>query len=308
MTQRNVLLIIGALVLMAITSVATIFIYTTVVGGSGEASEPLSAPTLSLATSTPNPQAAQIAQLSTQVAALQAENAVLKAGQGNAAGAPATDPTPEATASTESTAAATANADVTAATDAAAAPAGSTDRAVYRISVDESTVSFKITEELFGQPKEVVGTTNQVAGDILIDTSTPANSEIGVIRINVRTLKTDNENRNRAIRARILQSADDQYQFSQFTPTAVTGLPSSVAIGQEITFQITGNLQVRDVTKPVTFDVTARLASADRLEGKAVAKVTRGQFNLEIPNAPGVANVSDDVTLEIDFVANRVQS
>jgi polyisoprenoid-binding protein YceI len=296
MTQRNILLIIGALALMAVTSVATIFIYTTVVGGSGEASEPISAPTLSLATATPNPQAAQLAQLSTQVAELQAENAALKAGQGTAAG---TAPTAEATASAEVT---------VEATSAAAAPAGSADRAVYRISVEDSTVSFKITEELFGQPKEVVGVTNEVAGDILIDTATPANSEIGVIRINVRTLKTDNENRNRAIRARILQSAEDQYQFSQFTPTAVTGLPASVAVGQEVTFQVAGNLQVRNVTKPVTFDVTAKLASADRLEGKAVAKVTRGQFNLEIPNAPGVANVSDDVTLEIDFVANRVQS
>jgi polyisoprenoid-binding protein YceI len=306
MTQRNVLLIVGALVLMAVTSVATIFIYTAVVGGSGEASEPISAPTLSLATSTPNPQVAQIAQLSTQVAQLQAENAALKAGQGNA---PATDPTPEATANTAATADATASADVTAeATSAAAAPAGAADRAVYRISPDNSTVSFKLTEELFGQPKEVVGVTNEVAGDILIDTATPANSEVGVIRINVRTLKTDNENRNRAIRARILQSAQDQYQFSDFTPTGVSGLPASVAIGQEVTFQVAGNLKVRDVTQPVTFDVTAKLASADRLEGKAVAKVTRGQFNLEIPNAPGVANVSDDVTLEIDFVANRVQS
>jgi polyisoprenoid-binding protein YceI len=300
MSQRNLLLIIGALVLMSVTSVATIFIYTTVVGGSGEASVPISAPTLSLATATANPQAAQIAQLSTQVAELQAENAVLKAGKGGTAEAPGTDPTPEATADSAATAEATSAAD--------APGSGAADRAVYRISPDDSKVSFTLTEELFGQPKQVVGTTNQVAGDILVDTATPANSEIGVIRINVRTLQTDNENRNRAIRAQILQSSRDAYQFSDFTPTALIGLPASISIGQEVTFQVAGNLKVRDIVQPVTFDVTAKLASADRLEGKATAKVTRAQFNLQIPRAPGVANVSDDVTLEIDFVANRVQS
>jgi polyisoprenoid-binding protein YceI len=71
---------------------------------------------------------------------------------------------------------------------------------------------------------------------------------------------------------------------------------------------MTGDLKVRDIVQSVTFDVTATLTSEDQLQGTASAQVTRDQFNLTIPTAPGVANVSNDVRLEIDFVATKVQA
>jgi polyisoprenoid-binding protein YceI len=177
---------------------------------------------------------------------------------------------------------------------------------VYRIVPEESEVRFIISEELFGQPKEVVGRTSEVAGDLLVNESDPSTSEVCVIRINARTLVTDNEFRNRAIRGQILQSSQDEFEFAEFTPTEITGLPESVPVGTPVMFQITGDLRVRHITQPVTFDVTATLVSEDRLEASASTTVTRGQYELTIPNAPGVANVGEDVTLEIDFVATVV--
>jgi polyisoprenoid-binding protein YceI len=177
---------------------------------------------------------------------------------------------------------------------------------VYRIVPEESEVRFIINEELFGQPKEVVGRTSEVAGDLLVNPSDPTASEVCTILINARTLVTDNEFRNRAIRGQILQSSQDEFEFAEFTPTEVTGLPESVSVGTPVMFQITGDLRVRHITQPVTFDVTATLVSEDRLEASASTTVTRGQYELTIPNAPGVANVGDDVTLEIDFVATVV--
>ncbi|MFN8528458.1 MAG: YceI family protein [Anaerolineae bacterium] len=173
----------------------------------------------------------------------------------------------------------------------------------FSIVSDESTVRFSLDEELFGQATHVVGETDQVAGDIAVDFTTPANSEVGVIRINVRTLATDRDMRDRAIRSFILQSADDRYEFAQFTPTAITGLPETITMGTAFTFQITGDLLIRDVTQSATFDVTVTPESDTRLSGHAQATVTRASYGLEIPNAPGVANVSDDVLVEIDFVA-----
>lgn len=87
---------------------------------------------------------------------------------------------------------------------------------VFRLISEESEVRFTLNEELQGQPKTVVGRTNQVAGDILIDRNTPANSQVGTIRINMRTLSTDNEMRNRAIRGQILESAKDEYEFTEY--------------------------------------------------------------------------------------------
>jgi len=288
MSRRN-LNILGILILMGITSAISIFAYVYIIGGSGEPSGETTAPTLSVPT--PNLAETQVAVLSTQVAELSAANATLIAG----ASAPdeAVEPTVEAT--EEPTAEPVA--------ETTEAPAAAV---LYRISQDESQVSFTLTEDLRGVPTTVVGTTDQIAGDIVVDFTTPANSQVGQIRINARTLVTDNEFRNRAIRGEILESSKDEYEFIEFTPTAVTGLPAAVTVGEPITFQLTGDLKIRNITQSVTFDVTAT-ATEERLEGSATVVVTRTQYNLVIPSAPGVANVSEEVTLQIDFVALPVQ-
>ncbi len=135
------------------------------------------------------------------------------------------------------------------ASEAISAPeldAANTSSTVYRIIPDESEVRFIVDEELRTGPNTVVGTTQDVAGDISVDFDTPANSEIGLIRINVRTLQTDSGMRNNAIRGMILQSAQDQYEFAQFQPTAISGLPETVSVGEPVNFQITGDLTVKD--------------------------------------------------------------
>jgi polyisoprenoid-binding protein YceI len=177
---------------------------------------------------------------------------------------------------------------------------------LFRIVPEESEVRFVIDEELQGRPNTVVGRTDQVAGDILIDRNTPANSQIGTIRVNVRTLLTDNEFRNRAIRSQILESAKDEYEFSQFAPTRIDGLPERVAVGDTFSFIVTGNLTVRNITKEVTFQASVTAVSETQITGTASAQVLRSDFELQIPNVPGVANVTNEVQLEIDFVAELV--
>ncbi len=191
-------------------------------------------------------------------------------------------------------------------TDAPAVEAAAGERVLFRIVPEESQASFTLNEDLFNQPKTVVGTTDQVAGDIIIDFGAPASSELGTIRINVRTLQTDNDFRNRAIRGQILQSSQDAFEFADFTPTALNGLPDSVAVGDTITFEIVGDLKVRDIVQSTTWQAEVTLVSEDRLEGTASTVVTRAQYELTIPNVPNVANVTDEVTLALQFVATRV--
>lgn len=178
---------------------------------------------------------------------------------------------------------------------------------VYRIDPSNSEVSFTLDEKLMGNPNTVVGKTNQVAGDIMVDAKTPANSKVGIIKIDARGLSTDSEMRNRMIRGQILQSNSDKFEFIQFEPTGVTGLPDTVTPGQPITFKITGNLTIRDITQPVTFDATATLA-ADNLSGTASTVVKRADFKLEIPRVPTVADVTDEVKLAITFKATPAAS
>jgi polyisoprenoid-binding protein YceI len=147
----------------------------------------------------------------------------------------------------------------------------------------------------------VIGLTDQIAGEILFDAADPASAQVGTILINARTLVTDDNRRNRTIGNQILDSGN--FEFISFTPTAITGLPASVGAGESVTFQVIGDLAIRNVTNEVTFQVTVVPVSADRLEGMASTTIRRGDFGLTIPNVPFVANVGEEVLLELDFVA-----
>ncbi|GAB4161502.1 MAG: YceI family protein [Candidatus Promineifilaceae bacterium] len=189
----------------------------------------------------------------------------------------------------------------TAPTEAAAPTESAGVVTLYEIDQSGSQVSFTLEEDLRGVRTVVVGTTNQVAGQIAVNLDDLTTAQVGVITINARTLLTDNNFRNNAIRNRILNT--DQYEFITFTPTQIVGLPASAAMGEEIAFQIVGELTIRDITNPVTFDVTATAASPTQLVGTATATVTRAAYKLVIPSVPDVGNVTDEVQLTIDFVA-----
>ncbi len=176
-----------------------------------------------------------------------------------------------------------------------------TSPGIYQIIQDESEARFILGEVLRGEPTTVIGVTDQVAGEIALSLEDLSTTQIGVIRINARTLATDQDRRNRAIREFILQT--DTYEFITFTPTDVIGLPGNAGIGEMITFQIEGDLTIRDITNPVVFDVTATTVSEGRLEGSAATMLRRSDYGLVIPNVPFVAEVDDEVLVELDFVA-----
>ncbi|NIM94645.1 MAG: YceI family protein [Anaerolineales bacterium] len=172
---------------------------------------------------------------------------------------------------------------------------------VFEIDPSESEVRFIIDEVLRDEPTTVVGVSNQVAGGIAIDTEDPAESKVGVTLVNARTLETDNDFRNRAIQNQILDTGE--FEFVTFTPTEISGIPNDAMVGDVINFQITGELVIRDFTQEVTFDVTLTPISEERLEGKASTTIMRGDFGLTIPSVPQVADVSEEVILEIKFTA-----
>jgi polyisoprenoid-binding protein YceI len=164
---------------------------------------------------------------------------------------------------------------------------------------------FLIDEILRGSPNTVTGATSQVAGEIQIDLGSPVKAVVSPIQVEVGSLATDSNLRDRAIRNFILQTS----QFPQvvFTPTSVEGLPEAAVVGQPLTFTVTGDLTIRDVSRPVTFSVTLTPESDAWLTGLASATILRSDFGLTIPSVPSVADVSQEVKLELEFVAVRSQ-
>jgi polyisoprenoid-binding protein YceI len=178
---------------------------------------------------------------------------------------------------------------------------------VFRIDKEASEVRFLVDETLAGREIVVTGRTNEIAGDILVDYENPQASEIGTIRINMRTLATDNEFRNRALRNDILLTSDDQNEFSDFVVTEVNGLPETVTIGEPFEVTIVGTLTLRGEAQPVTFDATITPVSETEISGTATSVVRYEDVGVDIPNVPPqVANIGEEVTLELDFVARAV--
>ena len=178
------------------------------------------------------------------------------------------------------------------------------DTTLFTLDSSSSKVTFTIGEILFGQPNTVVGETNQVAGQILVNQTDPSQSTVGEIKIDVSTLATDNDLRNRTLRGRILQTDDPANQYATFVAKSISGLPSSIAVGQTASFKITGDLTIHQVTKTVIFDTQVTVVSEKQLTGKAQATVKYSDFNIAIPNVPSVSGVDDTVKLGLDFTAN----
>jgi polyisoprenoid-binding protein YceI len=155
---------------------------------------------------------------------------------------------------------------------------------------------------LRGEPKTVIGTTDQVAGEFAIDLADLSTAQVGTLLINARTLATNNDFRNRAIQNRILSTND--FEFISFEPTSVDGLPDSVAVGEPVEFTITGQLTIRDISHEATFSVEATAVSESQITGTASTIVNRGDYQLVIPDVPNVANVEEQVELYIDFTAD----
>jgi polyisoprenoid-binding protein YceI len=255
-------------------------------GGLSEPSRAASdaVPTLSLDGPTPTP--GEFAILSTQVARVENKVDALAA-QMAAGAAAAIQPTAEPT---------------------EAAPAVP-ERALYRITEDGSEARFKIAETFLGTETIVVGATRRAAGDVIVNFSDPAASQVGPIAINARTFKTDQEFRDQSIRGQILESSKAEYEFITFEPTALLGLSSEpVGVGATLAFQIAGNLTIKDTTRPVTFDATVTVVAEDRIEGSVSAEILYADYGISIQPPPTVSNIGDTVTLELDFVALRQES
>lgn len=175
---------------------------------------------------------------------------------------------------------------------------------LFTIDSSSSKATFTIDEVLFGNPNTVVGETDKVAGQILVNAQDTSKSQVGEIKIDVSTLVTDNDLRNRTLHGRILETDTSANQYATFVAKSITGLPESITVGQQVSFTITGDLTIHQVTKTVTFDATVKAVSDKQITGTASTTVKYSDFGISVPDVPSVTGLGDTVKLALDFTAN----
>ena len=219
--------------------------------------------------------------------------------------AAADDPADDAAAgNTEEPGAATASSDQTA--DAPISVAGVWTVEVAEGSVDllgEPTVSFagfRVDEVLAGGIGDftAVGRTADVSGAIeLTDTTLAA----ATVEVTMATLRTDNSNRD----SRMHRALDtSEFPSAAFTLTEPLDIGAGAGAGEAFSGSAVGELTIKGVTNPATFDLEAQLVG-DSIVAVGSSEVVFADYGVTAPTAPIVVSVEDHGIMEFQLIFTR---
>ncbi len=148
---------------------------------------------------------------------------------------------------------------------------------------------------------KVRGAFNEFEGTGFLDGDDPSRSKVSVT-IQAKSIDTRNEQRDGHLRSNDFL-AMDEFAVITFESTEAKQL-------DDTTFQLTGDLTVRGVTKPVTIDFTFEGAALDpfgnrRIGFEGSTTISRKDFGITWNAAleTGGVLVSDKVTLEFELSA-----
>jgi polyisoprenoid-binding protein YceI len=173
----------------------------------------------------------------------------------------------------------------------------------FEIVSGESRASYAVDETFLNQNNRLntaVGISTEVSGTVTVDTANPAASTLGIISVDISQLQSDDARRDDRIRQSWLESA--RYPIASFEVTAIEGLPAAYADGQEVSFQLIGNLTVREVAVPTTWEVTAAI-QGETLTGTATTTILMTDFGFDPPSIGGILTVENEVIVTIELVA-----
>src|SRR5687767_9383677 len=181
---------------------------------------------------------------------------------------------------------------------AAQGPAAATVRLV--VAPEGNEARYRVKEQLAGfeLSNDAVGKTTAVTGAVVFDEKGGIVAAESMFEIDLTTLQSDQSRRDNFLRRNTLATAE--HPKAVFVPTAVQGLKFPLPGNGEAKFQLQGNLTLRGVTRPVTWDVTARFENG-AVTGAALTRFTFAQFEIAKPRLARVLSVDDDIRLEYDF-------
>ena len=172
----------------------------------------------------------------------------------------------------------------------------------FVVAAGESSAKFVVEETLRGLDSTAVGTTTAISGEIYLTKDGLYAGVPSTIKVDLRTLKTDESRRDDVIRDRTLNTS--RYPFAEFVLESVTGFPNDYREGVEIDLTLTGTMKIRDATRPLSFVVKARQAG-NTLSAIADADFKMTDFGLTPPEFPGFAKARDPVHLQIVLIARE---
>lgn len=201
------------------------------------------------------------------------------------------------------------------ATESYPAPAADTSPSTatprtFTIVAEESSASYIVAETFLENAAtqlnipaglaDTIGTTQVIEGEFVLDLSQENPITSSSFQVDISTLSSGQNMRDNRIKRDWLESAT--YPLATFVATAVENFPTNYVEGTEANFLLLGDLTIRNITIPATFEVTATLADGT-ITGTAVAPLTMTDFGFQPPAMLGLFTVADDFRVEITFTA-----
>ena len=153
-----------------------------------------------------------------------------------------------------------------------------------------SEATFTVNEKLawLDLPNDAVMRTVGMAGTIYLD------GRPTVIELDMHSMTSDSDRRDGYVRNRMFPD----HRTATFTVSDLGDLPDPLPEGEVIARQVQGELSIKGVTKPITFDVEAR-KDPDKLFILGRTTFTWADLELPPPNIPGRIEVKDEVRVEV---------
>ena len=157
-----------------------------------------------------------------------------------------------------------------------------------------SEATFTVNEKLawLDLPNDAVMKTVGLNGNILLD------GQPSVIELDLHSMTSDEDRRDGYVRNRMFPND----RIAIFTVTDLGDLPDPLPEGEVIAREVQGELSIRGVTKPVVFEIQARL-DPGKLFVLGRTTFTWDELEIPPPNIPGRIQVQDEVKVEVLLAA-----
>ena len=143
-----------------------------------------------------------------------------------------------------------------------------------------------------------VGRTGDVSGSFTIEGTTV--TEAG-FEVDLSTITTNESRRDSPVQDAL---ETDQFPTATFTLTEPLDLGDGAAGGRAVSVAATGDLTIHGVTQSAEFPLGAPLVGGTVVLVGSIDQTLSG-YDIEAPSSPVVLSISDEFTLELQFLLVR---
>ena len=171
------------------------------------------------------------------------------------------------------------------------------DRSEAAYFADEKLARLSLPSTAKGSTKDITGTFYLTEDGLDLDPERES-----TFTVDLTTITSDEGMRDRRVQNDALQTS--QFPTATFTATDVSGYDPSIPNGEEQNLTLTGIMDLHGVQKEITWDVQAR-REGNVITALATVNFLYSDFDIQAPNIAGFVSVEEDVTLQVQIVAQE---